>query len=143
MKSKVLLLVIALLLITSSAFAATATVYNAKDAKPYLSQVTMSVSTTSTSVGAGVSTAYYFSVPMSNFFCTEIIGGVTHTTNTTLLEGTLDNGTTWTTLATSTSTVSARVDSTGKGATGIRINNTILTSGAGTKTTTFKCTGYQ
>jgi hypothetical protein len=140
---KILFILLAALLISTAVYAATAVVYNAKESKSYTGLITMATTTTSVDTGQGAGTAYYLSVPMSNFSCDEIVSGVTPTTQTIILQGTLDGGTTWSTLSTSTSTATTRVDSTGKLASGIRINQSILTAATGTKTTTYKCIGQQ
>jgi hypothetical protein len=138
---KRLFFLIGILLIATAAFAANAVVYTSSVTSPYTGLITMTTTTTATSAGQGTvgMTPYYVSVPMGNISCTKVISGVTPTTQTLLLEGTLDSGATWTTVGSSTTVGNDRIDVTGKLVTGIRINQSILTKASGTITNTVKC----
>ncbi len=131
-----------LFMLATSVFAASATIMNATAAKPYTQVMTHTFTNDSTTTGAGAGTTYTLGVPMSNFTCSSILSGLTPTTQTTALQGSVD-GTNWFVMSSSTATVSAIINSTGQMATSIRMNQTIHTSGTGTGVTTTRCYGAQ
>lgn len=120
-------------------------VYNANQSKPY-TIITMATTTTGVSTGPGGVNATSISVPMSNFDCQVLYSGVTPTTSTVTIEGSIDGGTSWKSLSSGITTTLAAgnfAQVTGKWATQVRQNWSVLTKAAGSTTATTICIGQQ
>jgi len=125
----------------SLVFAATATVFNVENAAPF-GVFTSATTTTGVSAGPGAQTAYTFSAPMNSFTCSVVHSGITPTSSVINLEGSID-GTTYRTIATTSTTTTSFVNSTGTFASYLRANWATLTKAAGSTTMTMKCLGKQ
>ena len=132
-----------IMLVSATSFAASASVFKIENASPFTSIMSL-VSTSTGSDGApGAGTVTSIPVPMSNFSCSLLYSGVSPSTSTITLEGSLDN-TLWRSLSsgiTTTLETGQFFDVTGKWAAYIRPNWSVFTRATSTYTTTatMKC----